>query len=86
MAQKCAPKIEVLRAVLVFVVVLMILVAPMALGQVTSAGQPPGKPYAASVAAGQARILDNYGRLPLSFEANRGQADAQVKFLSRTSG
>src|ERR1019366_5203700 len=34
----------------------------------------------------QARILDQYGKLPLSFEANHGQTDAQVKFLSRTSG
>jgi Bacterial Ig-like domain (group 3)/Beta-propeller repeat len=32
----------------------------------------------------QARILDSYGKLPLSFEANQGQADAKVKFLSRT--
>jgi hypothetical protein len=34
----------------------------------------------------QARILDRYGKLPLSFEANHGQADARVKFLSRTGG
>src|SRR6202043_1235996 len=34
----------------------------------------------------QARILDSYGELPLSFEANHGQADARVKFLSRTGG
>ncbi len=33
----------------------------------------------------QARILDQYGKLPLSFEANHGQSDPQVKFLSRTS-
>jgi hypothetical protein len=32
----------------------------------------------------QARVLDSYGKLPLSFEANHGQADGQVKFLSRT--
>ena len=32
----------------------------------------------------QAKILDSYGKLPLSFEANHGQADARVKFLSRT--
>ena len=32
----------------------------------------------------EARILDSYGKLPLSFEANHGQADGQVKFLSRT--
>src|ERR1035437_6131273 len=34
----------------------------------------------------QAKILDQYGKLPLSFEANQGQTDARVKFLSRTSG
>ena len=34
----------------------------------------------------QAKILDSYAKLPLSFEANRGQSDAQVKFLSRTVG
>ena len=33
----------------------------------------------------QARILDQYGKLPLSFEANHGQTDERVKFLSRTS-
>jgi hypothetical protein len=32
----------------------------------------------------QAKILDSYGKLPLSFEANHGQADARVMFLSRT--
>ena len=30
----------------------------------------------------KARALVNYAKLPLSFEENRGQADAQVKFLS----
>jgi Beta-propeller repeat len=33
----------------------------------------------------QAKILDSYGKLPLSFEANHGQTDSQVKFLSRGS-
>src|ERR1039458_1961407 len=33
----------------------------------------------------QARILEQYGKLPLSFEANHGQTDRRVKFLSRTS-
>ena len=31
-------------------------------------------------------IHDSYGRLPLSFEQNRGQVDREVKFLSRGSG
>lgn len=32
------------------------------------------------------KVLETYGKLPLSFEANQGQADPQVKFLSRGSG
>jgi hypothetical protein len=48
---------------------------------------------AKSVAAGdlsrpdpakQAKLKESYGKLPLSFEANQGQADARVKFVSRT--
>jgi hypothetical protein len=34
----------------------------------------------------QARVPDQYGKLPLSFEANNGQTDGRVKFLSRSSG
>ena len=34
----------------------------------------------------RAAVQSEYGRLPLSFEANRGQTDGQVKFLSRGSG
>jgi hypothetical protein len=34
----------------------------------------------------QSRLVGSYGRLPLSFEANHGQTDARVKFLSRGSG
>jgi hypothetical protein len=32
------------------------------------------------------QLNDTYGSLPLSFEANRGQADNKVRFLSRGSG
>lgn len=34
----------------------------------------------------RARVIESYGKLPLSFEANQGQADQQVKFLSRGHG
>ncbi len=34
----------------------------------------------------KARLMNSYGRLPLSFEANRGQADARVKFQSQAGG
>lgn len=36
--------------------------------------------------AAHARVSEDYGRLPLSFEANLGQTDAQVKFVSRGRG
>lgn len=36
--------------------------------------------------ATQARLKTAFGKLPLSFEPNRGQTNAQVKFLSRTPG
>src|SRR3989475_6613467 len=32
---------------------------------------------------GQARLVETYGKLPLSFEANRGQTDNKVRFLAR---
>ena len=34
----------------------------------------------------RAQLASNYGRLPLSFEANHGQTNPQVKFLSRGHG
>ena len=41
----------------------------------------------ASVANGShAKIEQQYGKLPLTFEANHGQADSQVKFLSHGDG
>ena len=45
---------------------------------------PPGSTAKADPKT-QVRILDQCGKLPLGFEANHGQTDAQVKFLSRTS-
>ncbi len=36
--------------------------------------------------AQRATIVEGYGRLPLTFEANQGQTDPQVKFVSRGAG
>ena len=36
--------------------------------------------------ASQAQVVAAYGKLPLSFEANQGQTDPRVKFLSRGRG
>src|SRR5213596_1421353 len=51
----------------------------------TIAGPKLTKP-ASSAEATQARLAESYGKIPLSFEANRGQTDPRVKFLSRGSG
>jgi hypothetical protein len=32
------------------------------------------------------QVIESYGKLPLSFEANQGQTDRRVKFVSRGSG
>ena len=37
-------------------------------------------------AATDARVSESYGKLPLQFEANRGQTDKDVHFLSRGPG
>ncbi len=52
-----------------------------AFGVIASSAQTP-----ADTSALHRRIADSYGRLPLSFEVNRGQTDKQVKFMARGSG
>ena len=44
------------------------------------AAHPQGSPALSS------RIVADYGKLPISFEANQGQADKSVQFLARGSG
>src|SRR5882762_7656639 len=39
-----------------------------------------------AAAATDARVSESYGRLPLRFEANRGQTHKDVRFLSRGAG
>src|SRR5919112_2822588 len=63
---------------LLALVVLGILVADVG----RSKAAPGGR---ASTDAAAARVRQNYGLLPLSFEPNRGQADARVRFLARNS-
>src|SRR2546427_806322 len=42
--------------------------------------------HAAAVPDRKVAVQEAYGKLPLSFQANQGQTDRQVKFLSRGSG
>ncbi len=69
--------------------------APQSLANAVSAApQGPPRPQWAALPATQAiadkamrpRLTKHYGELPLSFEANQGQTDSQVKFLSRGRG
>ena len=45
-----------------------------------------GRKIPVSPSTAKAHLQEAYGKLPLSFEANRGQADPQVRFLSRATG
>jgi hypothetical protein len=47
---------------------------------------PSGRAETSGSETVKTQRLATYGRLPLSFEANQGQTDAQVKFLSRGRG
>jgi hypothetical protein len=67
------------------VVILAVLGGSAALGR----AQVPAAVNAAAPAPDAAKkiaIAAGYGKLPLSFEANRGQTDPRVRFLSRGNG
>src|SRR5207249_1242183 len=49
---------------------------------VRGATPEPSKPGEAT----DMQVSETYGKIPLSFEANNGQTDPQVKFLSRGNG
>ena len=62
---------------MVFAVTGMSLQAPSPTAPVTGSALDP---------SGGLKVLEAYGKLSLSFEANQGQTDDQAKFLSRGSG
>ena len=76
-----APRSRTLLPTLVLSSVACLLAAPLML---TRRDAPP--PPAAAAPAPLERARETYGRIPLSFEANRGQADASVNFLARGAG
>ncbi|MGB8097423.1 MAG: SBBP repeat-containing protein [Terracidiphilus sp.] len=71
-----------------FVAAVLLLFGCAARGQgslsTSASAKPPGND--AKAAAVRVSAAAHFARLPLSFEANRGQADRQVKFLSRGPG
>jgi hypothetical protein len=72
--------LAVASTILVFVNLNEPLSPPKAIGSVLA----PSVSDTHSVA--KAHVQEAYGKLPLSFEANAGQTDPRVKFLSRGSG
>src|SRR5437868_2294942 len=56
----------------------------LAISQAVS--QPISNTTSHPAQATKAQVLENYGKLPLQFEANDGQADPQVRYLVRGSG
>jgi hypothetical protein len=61
--------------------VMMAIPAVATAGSTTPASLPPQ-----TAETDNARIVRNYGKLPLRFEANQGQTDQSVKFLARGKG
>jgi len=54
---------------------------------VSSAAQSGGGVAASNASSGEReRVSRDYGKLPLSFEANQGQSDGEVRFLSHGKG
>src|SRR5580698_5461283 len=51
-----------------------------------TASAPPSQLLSSTPKPASATVQANYGKLPLSFEANQGQSDPQVKYLARGNG
>ena len=88
------------NVVLITIITACVLATALWLADVTShAGLPTFKGKSASAAEGAAllaltaadkptrlRMSGEYGKIPLGFEVNQGQTDAQVQFLARGAG
>ena len=64
----------------------VLLVALTASGCALAQGLPASKSVSQANPAARAHAMETYAKLPLSFEANRGQTDVAVKFLARGEG
>src|ERR1035438_10449039 len=65
--------------------VLLVSAAPLLFGADKPQKAPAGMSKSAAEAA-KAQMNRNFGKMPMSFEENRGQADRQVQFLSQGQG
>jgi hypothetical protein len=65
---------------------LCLLVLPVILAAAAGNTSAPAHRTGGSAQPAPARVVESYSGLPLAFEANSGQTDPQVKFLSRGAG
>jgi hypothetical protein len=65
---------------------ILLLTAPILATLFIAASAGPVPSSLATPPVQRARRAENYGKIPLTFEANQGQADKSVKFLARGSG
>src|SRR6266851_9150201 len=57
-----------------------------ALKALPTTAQQPAVPSTTVDPALRSKVINAYGKMPLAFEANQGQADPRAKFLSRGQG
>jgi hypothetical protein len=80
------PKTSRFRAAFVLAVACVVLAALCMSRAFPTRGRAEARRVTEGGAARPPRVLESYGRLPLRFEANRGQAGGGVKFLARGVG
>jgi hypothetical protein len=81
-------KLSFIAGILIISLLIMSLdtLSPSKLGRNLSLANPSGHAPSQSAAKIQTHAADAYGRLPMYFEPNQGQAEPSVKFLSRGGG
>ncbi len=71
---------------LALTLVLSFVAGSLGLSFVSNFRHAPARDDAPAATSAPTQALESYGRIPLSFEANRGQADGSVDFLARGAG
>ncbi|MET0624645.1 MAG: SBBP repeat-containing protein [Pyrinomonadaceae bacterium] len=71
---------------LALTLVLSFVAGSLGLAFVSNFRHAPSRPDARAASPAPTQTLETYGRIPLSFEANVGQADGAVDFLARGAG
>ena len=74
-----------LLSTLILTSLLCLIIAPMMLGRRNLSTRPAAGADTTTHAPSE-RAREAYGRMPLSFEANRGQAEESVDFIARGAG